>query len=1831
MDDNRVSQEEDEGSLVEIEVAEQEEIEVEESETETENNIPVEKTSNLGKNESPKNLPENDEEEEDNSKEEEEKPKKKKEENEDKPYSELELKIIDIMNGSEEINNLVNNNNKWDKKKSGLSLLNEFILKPSNREKITKNFEILFCYIQDILKNFKESNFILLKAGLECIISLFNIIKLKNIGNDTINKKYFNILLIELNEKITESKLKNIFIKLINLLMEIYNPNDIINYLIQLITKSKKIILLKEYAIFIKDYLTSNENNIKFLNAKEIIDFCIKIGNNNNQQLRMLSTDIICLLYNYIGDEYILYIKKNIKESSFKNIEKKLKENNINVVNNINDYYNENLISEKNSNETNVENEQYNNENSSMDNNNMNIIRKEILNKNRADISKDITPVLLKYINLGKWNEKKEGIEFIHKILNKNNNFILINGLQDLIELIIEKLTDSNKNLVRLIIDLLSHLIESLGIQLKSYTKQIMNQLLTNLSDKNNLLRQECVSCINKWISVIKNYETIFMLMIPLLLTDNYDMRNEILNILINNFGSIKKEKIYTIHFDDLIKSLLFCLQDKSSIIRNKAEKFIELSIKLIPREDYINKTNQFKPAITENLNSTINHIYNFKDDTNDENVTTSTYVKRERTTKSVGKCLSPRKLRFKNLDDDDDKLSISRKDIKLKHRATKSIGKKTEKNLNLKLSLKKVKESVDLTNKVESKKNKINSNKENNENVINIIKKGKHSVSYSFSNTLENFNKKNKKKRLDTINNSSNYNFKNDNTMVNANSLINNNINNISINNNNSNNITFKSKKHKKNSNIRITNTSVKKKKRNNQVMGNIPNMAMRVNNFYNNNPKKSKGISNMKRHNKNRENNKSNISGLKMNLKEVNNEKNNTNIRNRFLSPDVTRLSNRSKQKNSFLYDNPNHNNSNINISNNYFYKKMNSIHLKKNESNEKIGSFMNEFNSSKSELDLKGNLFLNSYRIKKEQKEKRIEEDRRNNYYFEIQNFDQIPKIKEAMKNIFHYDFVEKIFGDNITSIITCINRIKKYIENDANDGDDRIFNIEENLDIILKVIGFKLANNKSSSLIISTFEFLTSLLSSYQEKNIFLNEIESNIILNILVDKLVNSSSIIKENANNLIWTITDMIGQERCLLIIMHLIEYKNIKTKIETINIIIKLYKDLLEKDKFIFDNWKLKIIKTVVNLYFEGDHNNKNKLLFIIEDLYSSFKNEIWKHCKNISSKNKDDLLKRIKENQTSDKFNFDNDYKTYTAKITTKNSSKNLIKKNEDDRSMNGKDRKIVAKKNEEKSKKKNSILTKLNSNIIYKKNKKFFDKKKIKLDNDDISLNHVRQSSNIIEIKNFFNLNTKESYAEDKSVKSIRLKKLNKNIISNDHTNVNSITTRGSSIKKNIILKHINTSKSIHDNQKYGNLDKQKNKIIFTNNTEGNNYAQKADKNKLAQSTVIINNNYNFIKIKNNEDENNKKERIVIKKSSHKNIVTSPNNDNNEENNSNFNEENSIEESCNNKTSIIDSNNKKKIIVNCNKKEKFNEIKKILESLCSGDKTDMTELILKIHNILYTNYIKNESIIVNHCDFIFNKLIQAINNLLNEKKIYTNYIKYISNVLCKICKLGELLSKTSLDTQNNLIILTIKTASLLNDEENENFYYNNSNEENSVIIKCFNSIMLQIIECGDVNNSINLLMNYEKKYRKTNEDIVSYVAKCLIVLIKNIRITYPKIDIGIVVENIYNLLEEMEINDNIVINNKTDQIIIITIKNILSQIIIYRGEKELVEYIKNKHNPKKNDKKHFFESDNKYKIKNWLLLYINRLINRNRNFERNENIEDYKIYKNNEYDDN
>ena len=108
-------------------------------------------------------------------------------------------------------------------------------------------------------------------------------------------------------------------------------------------------------------------------------------------------------------------------------------------------------------------------------------------NNKNIDISKELTRKLLREIDRGKWIEKKEGIEYINSVIDKTNNKISKNGLQDLFELIKDKLNDGNQNFVRMILQLLNHLIISLETQIKFFYNNIIYPLLLKLSDKNKL------------------------------------------------------------------------------------------------------------------------------------------------------------------------------------------------------------------------------------------------------------------------------------------------------------------------------------------------------------------------------------------------------------------------------------------------------------------------------------------------------------------------------------------------------------------------------------------------------------------------------------------------------------------------------------------------------------------------------------------------------------------------------------------------------------------------------------------------------------------------------------------------------------------------------------------------------------------------------------------------------------------------------------------------------------------------------------------------------------------------------------------------------------------------------------------------------------------------------------------------------------------------------------------------------------------------------------------------------------------------------------------------
>ena len=635
-------------------------------------------------------------------------------------------KIENIIKSIEGENNL--DNKKWEEKKLDLVKLNEFLEKSN---KIMPYLDTFINYIKYKLNNFKETNFNVIKEGMRCLCSIFNKIK----KNDKPNNKYIEIILSGLFEKITDSKLRDTYIELLELLMKAYSDKIIIDTLLALLENCKKVIVLKEYAEYI-DKIIDDKFYQDDLNKKGIINFLVNLANNSNPQLRTLASKVICHLYKFIGPDLKLMIK-NIKESTLKNIIKEMEKIDIEKSKNEKNKQSDNKIN-------NIIKINDNNNENNMPNINNNSIKP-------VDISNLIPPKLLKEIDKGNWQEKKDGIDYIINLIENGNKKILPNGLNNLFDLINEKLSDANKNFSRMIIQLLSFLIMSLGENIKSYSKLFVKPLLLNLSDKNQLLREDCVECINKLIKN-QNFEIIANFLPQITDIENSDMRNEILDLLISNINSLLNDNYSESFFKELTKSLMHFLQDKSSKIKSKSETFIILFKDKLKKDNYLKEIEKFKPSIAEDLRNILNKIFPDNKNNKKENEKEKLPIKKNNTAKkeNTANNVFNKNSLFKKVDISK-KPKKNKKDLLINDLNNKSTVINTpKKNINLKMKNNSFKKIVNLENdKKLMNKTVINwrKPKPNNENPLLIESKKDEQKSSIIKNSAKKGLKDNKQK----------------------------------------------------------------------------------------------------------------------------------------------------------------------------------------------------------------------------------------------------------------------------------------------------------------------------------------------------------------------------------------------------------------------------------------------------------------------------------------------------------------------------------------------------------------------------------------------------------------------------------------------------------------------------------------------------------------------------------------------------------------------------------------------------------------------------------------------------------------------------------------------------------------------------------------------------------------------------------------------------------------------------------------------------------------------------------------------------------------------------
>ena len=189
------------------------------------------------------------------------------------------------------------------------------------------------------------------------------------------------------------------------------------------------------------------------------------MAGNSNPQVRTSATNLICVLYKYLGED-LKPLLKDIKESTMKMIEAELSKVTIIEKNDLDKNKNIKKIIKKNSKQEKHIKKLNDELNSNKEDININIASGPI------DISKKIN-IYLKDLSEGKWSEKKEALENIENILIEANNKILPTGLNDFFILIKSKLSDGNKNYVKMLISLLSKFISALKKDFKPWSKMI--------------------------------------------------------------------------------------------------------------------------------------------------------------------------------------------------------------------------------------------------------------------------------------------------------------------------------------------------------------------------------------------------------------------------------------------------------------------------------------------------------------------------------------------------------------------------------------------------------------------------------------------------------------------------------------------------------------------------------------------------------------------------------------------------------------------------------------------------------------------------------------------------------------------------------------------------------------------------------------------------------------------------------------------------------------------------------------------------------------------------------------------------------------------------------------------------------------------------------------------------------------------------------------------------------------------------------------------------------------------------------------------------------------
>ena len=237
----------------------------------------------------------------------------------------------------------------------------------------------------------------------------------------------------------------------------------------------------------------------------------------------------------------------------------------------------------------------------------------------------------------------------------------------------------------------------------------------------------------------------------------------------------------------------------------------------------------------------------------------------------------------------------------------------------------------------------------------------------------------------------------------------------------------------------------------------------------------------------------------------------------------------------------------------------------------------------------------------------------------------------------------------------------------------------------------------------------------------------------------------------------------------------------------------------------------------------------------------------------------------------------------------------------------------------------------------------------------------------------------------------------------------------------------------------------------------------------------------------------------------------------------------------------------------------------LEKTLSSL-NNPRMNIIESILAINDTVYKHFDLNQDLLKANVDLIFSTFITSLTNFFSISPLQVKVTKYITNVLCKISTIQQLISLISFSVLSKLIHLVL--TSVLYD----NLSNLGENKEGMIIWKSFNSIMLRILEFCDRTDVIKLLIEKEKLNRVPNPRLSEYSARCIIKLTHSINESIADVRIDEVLRSMHELLIDFEKEQpDLQIKSQTDHFVILSLKNLLIEMTKLKKEAIIEDYIK------------------------------------------------------------